>query len=87
MQIRATQLAFVPSSLSVRTGANVTLVMRNEDGGVPHDVGVRLPSGDTASSQCSGPCTQSLFFTAPAPGNYAIYCTVHPMPATLVVTP
>jgi plastocyanin len=62
--------------------------MSNQDQGVPHDIAVRAP-GAPASGICSGPCSVSISFTAPAPGNYQFYCPVHPtdMVGTLVVTP
>lgn len=86
--MRAVLIAFQPARLRAPAGARVTLVMQNEDRNVPHDIGVRVPGAPT-SSQCSGPCSTSITFTAPGPGSYQFYCPVHPtdMVGTFVVTP
>jgi plastocyanin len=79
---------FSPTRLTAPAGSRVTLVMQNQDQGVPHDIAVRVP-GAPASTLCSGPCSVSISFTAPGPGSYQFYCPVHPsdMVGTLAVTP
>ena len=86
--MRAFLLAFSPARLTVAAGARVTLVLQNDDRGVPHDIAVRLP-GAAASMVCTGPYTTSISFTAPMPGSYQFYCPVHPsdMVGVVVVTP
>ena len=55
----------------------VTVTLRNDEIAVPHDFGVNLP-GLGHSETCPGPCTREIVFTAPAPGDYQFFCSVHP---------
>lgn len=87
--LRAKNLAFLPQTLTTRSGQTVTISFVNEDASVAHDVVVRAP-GAGEGALCTGPCSYTLTFTAPAPGTYRFVCTVHEsidMQGTLVVTP
>ena len=87
LNVRAINLAFNVSTLTVRSGATVTVNFENADTGVLHDISFgipRQPHGHT----CAGPCSDSYSFVAPAPRNYPFFCTVHAeMTGTLVVVP
>jgi plastocyanin len=80
-------LQFSPGTITIPAHAVVTLVMRNEDGGVPHDVGVNVVGGGRTET-CTGPCTASFVFAAHVPGSYHFFCSLHPeMVGDLRVTP
>ena len=82
--ITAKNIAFSPTSVTVKSGAQVTITLNNQDSLVPHNiyvVGVK-------ANDCTGPCTTTVSFAAPAPGNYTYQCTIHPsMTGTLIVVP
>jgi plastocyanin len=72
----------------------VSVTLQNIDNGVPHDVSFGRASGGPPATglplgtSCYGPCTDSYSFTAPGPGNYAFFCSLHPdMAGTFVVSP
>jgi plastocyanin len=61
------------------------VTLNNQDTLVPHDLTI---SGLAAIPSCTGPCSNSVAFTAPGPGNYPFLCTIHPdMTGTLRVAP
>jgi plastocyanin len=81
-------IAYNLTTLTARSGARVTVNFRNNDTAVPHDITFGpipgLPHGNT----CNGPCTDTYTFTAPAPGSYQFFCTVHAeMLGSFIVTP
>ena len=81
--VKAVDYAFVPSTVTVKSGDNVTLTFSNEDGGIDHNIEV---SKLFTSSECNGPCTFTVNFVAPAPGEYQLFCITHPdMVGTLKV--
>jgi plastocyanin len=85
--VTAVHLAFSVSRLSARAGATVTVNFTNIDTAVQHDLSFAIP-GLPHGNTCPGPCTDSYNFTAPAPGNYAFFCTVHAeMVGNFAVTP
>jgi plastocyanin len=85
--VTASLLAFSTSQLSARTGATVTVNFRNEDAAVTHDLSFGV-AGLGHGHTCAGPCSDSYSFTAPAPGTYDFFCTVHfGMAGTFTVTP
>jgi plastocyanin len=87
LTVVAKDLKFSPGTLSVPAHAVVTLVMRNEDSGVLHDLGVNVVGGGRTDT-CSGPCTSSFGFAAHVPGSYHFFCSLHPdMVGELKVTP
>jgi len=73
--VRGVDYAFVPSTVTVNSGDSVTIMFSNEDGGVDHNIEV---SKLFTSSECNGPCTITVSFVAPAPGEYQLYCITHP---------
>jgi plastocyanin len=75
-EVRAARRLFDKSSLMVVTGSTVIVRLINEDFLVPHNFGIDVP-GVHPSEVCAGPCETSLVFTAPAPGNYQFFCTLH----------
>jgi plastocyanin len=87
LTVVARNLSFSPSALTIPAHVSVTLVMRNEDPGVMHDIGVNVVGGGRTET-CPGPCTDSFVFAAPEPGAYQFFCSLHPeMVGELRVTP
>ena len=83
--LRAYNLAFEPRSVTVASGASVTLILQNADTSVPHNLGVTVP-GTEHTQDCAGPCVATLSFVAPASGSYVFYCNIHAgMDGTLTV--
>jgi plastocyanin len=81
--VKGLDYAFQPAVVTVNSGDNVTLTFSNEDGGVDHNIEV---SKLFTSNECNGPCTITVSFVAPAPGEYQIFCITHPdMVGTLKV--
>jgi plastocyanin len=81
--VKGLDYAFQPAVVTVNSGDNVTLTFSNEDGGVDHNIEV---SKLFTSDECNGPCTITVSFVAPAPGEYQIFCITHPdMVGTLKV--
>ena len=67
----------------MNSGDNVTLTFNNEDGGIDHNIEVGKLF---TTSECNGPCSITVSFVAPAPGEYQLYCITHPdMVGTLKV--
>jgi plastocyanin len=88
------RIKFDKDTITVKAGSQVTLKFTNNDTGVPHNWAAYTDS--TASTlitgaktkTCSGPCEDTITFTAPSePGDYFFRCDVHPsaMKGTLVV--
>jgi plastocyanin len=75
-EVRASRLLFDKSSLTVFTGSTVTVRLINEDYSIPHNLGVDI-LGVHPTEVCAGPCEATLVFTAPGPGNYQFFCTLH----------
>jgi len=87
LTVVARNLSFSPSALTIPAHVSVTLVMRNEDSGVMHDIGVNVVGGGRTGT-CPGPCTDSFVFAADEPGAYQFFCSLHPeMAGELRVTP
>jgi plastocyanin len=83
--IHATNFAFSPDSIVVASGSTVTIHFVNDDRGVSHNIAFSL-SQLQFTTPCEGGCQADLSFTAPAPGQYAFSCSVHPyMTGTLIV--
>jgi plastocyanin len=75
INVTATNIAFDRSSMSVASGATVTLNFSNNDASVPHSLTLSVPG--TASEVCTGPCQTSQTFTAPGPGSFTFFCEIH----------
>ncbi len=66
---------FDPGQLEVVAGANVTVVLTNEDLLAPHAWEVEGVSGSQSDTAEPGEMT-SVTFTAPEPGEYEFFCPV-----------
>jgi plastocyanin len=87
VELQANDLKFSVERLTVPAHAEVTIVLRNNDTAVLHDIGAALP-GVGHSAACAGPCTVSLTFAAHEAGRYHFFCSIHPdMVGDLIVTP
>lgn len=87
LTVVARNLSFSPAALTIQAHAVVTLIMKNEDSSVPHDLGVNVVGGGRTET-CPGPCTSSFVFAAHEAGSYHFFCSLHPeMVGDLRVTP
>jgi plastocyanin len=95
INIKAKNIAFDMSSITVPAGAEVTINFDNQDSGIPHNVAVyeNLAGGQTrpvfVGKIINGPATITYVFTAPAAaGSYFFDCDVHPqvMKGSFIVT-
>lgn len=82
-----TQEVFVPASASVPAGRTIRLAFVNSSS-QRHNLTFDGPI-DAATAELVEPGTsEELEFSAPAPGAYEFFCTLHPgMSGTLTVTP
>ena len=93
LQLTGKNLAFTPTTLSAKSGSQITIHFTNSDPSVPHNVVVF--NGKDATSPplftgqaVTGPASIDYTFTAPPPGTYFFHCQFHPttMKGTLTVT-
>jgi plastocyanin len=71
------ELQFDPDDVKVPTGATVSVTFENR-ATLPHNLTFKAPI-DAATDPVVAPGTSAtLEFTAPAPGEYAWACTIHP---------
>ena len=78
---------FVPASASVPTGRTVRLEFVNSSD-VQHNLSFDAPIDAATADSVEPGASDELEFTAPAPGDYEFFCTIHPgMAGTLTVTP
>ncbi len=70
----AKDIKFEPTEWRVKTGAEVTVTLKNE-GALEHDWAVALPSGEKHVHTKPGE-SGTVRFTAPAPGTYDVVCNV-----------
>lgn len=91
--LKAQNIAFNVSTLSVPAGSEVTLIFENLDSGIPHNFALYTDSTATTivfqGALLVGPATTTYTFSAPtAAGTYFFRCDVHPtaMTGTFVVT-
>jgi plastocyanin len=80
------EYGYAPSGINVRAGQGVSLNLTNS-GRLPHTFTI---AGVTNSGNVSPGMSRTLPFTAPAPGTYTFYCTIHGanvMSGRLTVTP
>ena len=76
LEIRAVGLLFNKPSLTVSAGSLVKVTFINDDVSVMHNFGIAILGVDP-TEVCSGPCETVLVFTAPDPGNYQFFCSLH----------
>jgi plastocyanin len=80
-------LVFDPAKVTVPAGSDVHVTFTNR-ADVPHNLTFGDPIAKATSTVVAPGATESLEFTAPAAGEYAFRCTIHPgMGGTLVVQP
>ena len=77
VEVHAYLLAFDRTSFTVTSGSLVTVSFFNDENYIPHNLVIDVPGVD-AGKICIGPCVTSVKFTAPDPGSYRFYCTLHP---------
>jgi hypothetical protein len=86
VEVVASGRRFSPGTLTIPAHVVVTLLMRNVDAGVPHDIGVNVVGGGRTET-CAGPCAGTLVFAAHQAGSYHFFCSLHPeMVGDLTVT-
>jgi aldose sugar dehydrogenase len=80
-------LKFDPTTATVPTGVLVRLTFENRDS-VPHNLTFGEPINAKTATVVPPGASETIEFTAPAPGSYKFTCTLHPgMDGTLEVTP
>jgi plastocyanin len=88
LTLLAKDIAFTPSQVTMTSDTALTVVLDNEDAGVPHDATL-FGGADTkiAATDVVSGVAQAKFSIPPlVPGQYRLSCTVHPnMTATLTV--
>ena len=86
----ARDIAFTPTEITMTSGTALTVVMDNQDAGVPHNVLLLGGPGEgakLAKTEIVSGVAQARFSIPPlVPGGYRFICEVHPnMTATLQV--
>ncbi|RJQ39937.1 MAG: hypothetical protein C4555_02330 [Dehalococcoidia bacterium] len=89
----ARNLVFDKSTITVPAGAEVNIILDNQDRGIPHNFALYTDSSARTTifpgRVVNGPGTITYQFTAPTtPGDYFFRCDFHPqtMVGTLVIT-
>lgn len=94
LDIAMAGVQFDKDTLTVQSGATVTVRIDNQDDGIPHTFSVYTDSSasqplaeGSISDTCSGPCSMETTFVAPEPGTYFFRCDIHPtqMTGTFIV--
>ena len=81
------ELEFDPDEVSVPAGAQVSVTFENR-AALPHNLTFGAPINVATSPVVAAGASETIEFTAPAPGDYAFNCTIHPgMQGTLTVEP
>jgi plastocyanin len=83
VDLKAQNMAFDKSTITVPAGAKVTINFDNQDSGIPHNFALYTDSSAATvifkGNIITGPANTTYSFTAPAtPGNYFFRCDVHP---------
>jgi plastocyanin len=78
-------IAFSTQELIVAAGRPFTILHRNEDRGVPHDIDIRTNDGSVVADTETIDGGQSAVYSYPAlaAGTYVFICSVHPIPAMI----
>ena len=87
--VRAVNLAFQPTQVTLPAGTPLRIILDNADSGVPHNVAVTRDGAEIAKGPIiSGPARAETRFGPLAAGRYTFACDVHPnMTGTLTITP
>jgi plastocyanin len=81
------ELEFDPDDVKVPTGVTVSITFENR-ASVPHNLTFKAPINAATEPVVAPGTSATLEFTAPAPGEYAWACTIHPgMQGKLEVEP
>jgi plastocyanin len=72
-----TELKFDPAELTVQAGADVRVTFENR-ASVPHNLTFQAPISVATETVVAPGTSETVEFTAPAPGEYAFVCTLHP---------
>jgi plastocyanin len=87
--VRAVNVAFQPTEISLPSGTPLRIILDNRDAGVPHDI--KVIQGDREfgrSATITGPGQTEVRFGPLPAGSYQFVCVVHPgMTGTLTITP
>jgi plastocyanin len=75
--IVAEDLRFDLARVVVPAGEEITATIDNRDGGIGHNLRVRLDPDDAATEVEDGPVRQTLRFTVPEPGAHEFVCDPH----------
>lgn len=82
-----TEIEFEPDEVSVPANSRVSVAFENL-GSLPHNLTFAAPIGVATSPVVDPGASETIVFDAPAPGDYAFTCTLHPgMEGTLTVEP
>ena len=71
------ELGFDPDDVRVPTGATVSITFENRST-LPHNLTFKAPINAATDPVVAPGTSATLEFTAPAPGEYAWACTIHP---------
>ena len=79
--LTARDVALVEPGLQIPAGRQATVVVDNQDAGVPHGFSIQAANGqDLFTGQIvAGPARTSYVVPPLAPGGYLFLCPVHPM--------
>jgi plastocyanin len=87
--IRAKDIAFEPTAVTIRAGTAITITLENADDGIPH--GLLVVRGDLPIAEAEiivGPGRTTVELPPLDPGAYPFTCPVHPnMGGTITVAP
>jgi plastocyanin len=79
------ELEFDPDEVSVPAGTQVSVTFENR-AALPHNLTFGEPINVATSPVVAAGASETIEFTAPAPGDYTFNCTIHPgMQGTLTV--
>jgi len=87
--VRAVNLAFAPTQVTLPAGTPLRIILDNADTSVPHNVAVTRDGTEIAKGPIiSGPARAETRFGPLTAGSYTFVCDVHPtMTGTLTITP
>ena len=87
--ITARNLEFEQTTVAMKAGVPLRLVLQNEDAGIPHNILVRGGGTDIGKTEIvTGIARAELSFGPLPPGEYAFLCEIHPnMAGTITVAP